>query len=120
MGFLSPAPPRTLCNVVETSIGKVFWPGGSNSKARVWLMEDRSTVICVAGPDGVNRIIFEGIVGVTYNRAAKETVVTLGEEQTVVIDARGCGCGMGAVGSAGPIEGPYDVQRVRADWYVVV
>lgn len=120
MGFLSPPPERTQCSVVETGIGKVFWPGGQNSKARLWMMEDRTAVICIAGPDGVNRIEFSGIVAAVMSPSKKETTVTLEDGGQIVLDARGCGCGMGAIGSAGPVPGSYDVNRVRADWYSTV
>lgn len=120
MGFFAPPEPRTLTMVVETGIGSVFWPGGQNSKARLWLMEGNVAIICVNAPDGgVNRISFEGVVSAVYVRSQQETTVLLGDGSQIVLDARGCGCSMGAVGSAGPVEGPYEIVRVRADWYTV-
>lgn len=121
MGFLAPAPPRTPVTIVETGAGKVFWPGGQSAKSRIWIMADRSVVICVAAPGGgINRIVFEDIESAVLNRPTHTTLITLEDQRTVTLDARGCGCGMGAVGSAGPIEGPYEVQRQRADWYTIL
>jgi hypothetical protein len=128
MGFTGEAPPREQVLTVATVNGRVSALGEQFPKARVWLLEDRSVVLCVpdrAAPGRVRRVAYGPVVSAAWDKRAKALSVTvaLGEdmgEGTITVDARGCGCGMGAAGNAGPTAGKFDVVRVRTpEWYTV-
>jgi len=128
MGFTGEAPPREQVLTVATVNGRVQALGESFPKARVWLLEDRSLVLCVPdreAPGRVRRVAYGPVVSASWAAKQKALSVTveLGEDTgvgVITVDARGCGCGMGAAGNAGPTAGKFDVVRVRTpDWYTV-
>lgn len=124
MGFSGPAPVRDQILTVATLNGSAQILGRSHPKARVWLLEDRSLVVCLpdrTAPGRVRRESLGEVAQAVWNERTKILLATLSGGGTVTVNARGCGCGMGAVGSAGPTESKhFDVVRVRQpDWYVL-
>lgn len=86
-------------------------------KCRVFVMEDHSVVLITPGDGGLVRQSFEA-VGAGFERATQTLTVHLSSGQTLTVFGKGCGCGMGAVGNAGPTEDPYRLSKVRApEWY---
>lgn len=125
MGFMRSSPERPTVETVATASGRVTvldgeTQVGSWAKARLWVMADRQAVL-VTSSDGreVSRAVYE--VETAHNdRRRRELVVETTSGQLLVASTAGCGCGMGVVGSAGPIDGPYRVVRVRApEWFEV-
>ena len=109
---------------VATVNGSIGGDLGTHPKARVWLLEDRTLVLCVpdkTAPGRVRRQRYDGAVRAArwQNRSKLLTVELTGDSSpTVTVNAKGCGCGMGAAGNAGPEPGAYDVVRVRQpEWY---
>lgn len=96
-------------------VGEQMWP-----KARLWVLEDRTIVAIVPG-DSISEVeritIGEAVSGVL---ARGEATFTLsGSDETVQFRERTCGsCGMGAVGSAGPVEGKWRMERIRLPEWV--
>jgi hypothetical protein len=124
MGFTGTAPPRQQVLTVATVNGSVRALGETYPKARVWLLEDRTVVLCVpdrTAPGRVRRESYNGAVESAHWAArSKQLTITLGGGETVAVNAKGCGCGMGAAGNAGPTAGAYDVVKVRQpEWYTV-
>jgi hypothetical protein len=154
MGFLL-REPLTEVRAVAAMNGRVNLYGQSFDKARVWLLEDRTAVICSAGVDGIERrkvfvrqarhLTRDKMLVADVVREMRHTtlaafaaslppgaiaiddsgapVVELppGDAGRLLVDTRGCGCGYGAVGTAGPIEGPFEMVRVREpDWLETV
>jgi hypothetical protein len=124
MGFTGTRPPRVQVLTVATVNGSVTALGRQHPKARVWLLEDRTVVLCIpdkTAPGRVRRETYAAAVSHArwQNRSKLLTVTLLGEAGgTIVVNAKGCGCGMGAAGNAGPTAEAYDVVRVRQpEWY---
>lgn len=128
MGFMRTAPERPTVETVATASGKVtllnseagtqvaHWP-----KARLWILADRTAVV-VWSPDGktVERTAHD-VVASSHDRRARMMTVQTTAGLTITAPTGGCGCGMGVVGSAGPVEGPYKVVRIRTpDWHEVI
>ena len=111
---------RPTIEVVASGKGRLVSPSGArHPKARLWVLADRTAVVCLPDGNGVRRVTVE-VESSVFNRAA-ETLVVLAAEGEFSLDMRGCGCGMGAVGNAGPIDGSYRVERVRApEWHEVI
>lgn len=127
MGFMNPAVERTLISTVATASGKVTAVNTETgatmhtwAKARLWLLADRTAVV-VSSVDGktVQRATYE-VLASSHDRRKREMLVVTSGLETLVASTAGCGCGMGIVGSAGPVEGQYRTARVRTpDWHVV-
>lgn len=121
MGFIDAAP-REQVHTVATLAGRATLGSTSWPKARVYLLEDRQAVLIVPDPDNrgkVVRIPFD-VTTSTWD-AREKSLVMLTQDGELAVDGKGCGCGMGAVGSAGPVEGRHDLIRVRApEWHVVL
>lgn len=122
MGFLVSSTGHEV-RVVHTVAGKLWLRGEHHPKARVWLLEDREAVLAIparqSGGSPVERIV-ERLTGSEWSGGRKLLTATLEDGGELRLDGRGCGCNMGAVGSAGPVEGQYHIVRVRTpDWHVV-
>ena len=133
-GFTGTAPPREQIPTVATVNGSVRLTLGEQHqrvlpKARLWLLEDAALVLCVpdkTAPGRVRRERYEWAAAAHWHERSKILTVTLcdldgGAVGTVELNAKGCGCGMGAAGNAGPTESRhFDVVRVRQpEWYTV-
>jgi hypothetical protein len=154
MGFLL-REPLTEIHAVAAMNGRVNLYGQTFDKARVWLLEDRTAVVCSAGVDGIERrkvfvrharhLVRDKMLVADVVREMRHTtldayvaslppgVVAIDDSGTapvelppgdagrLLVDTRGCGCGFGAVGNTGPIEGPFEMVRVREpDWLETV
>ena len=123
MGFLE-APERPQVSVVATSLGSARHRGTTYQKARAWVLEDRMVILCV--PDGnrgagVNRILLGTATRSEWKARSKQLLVYFEDESVLDVNAKGCGCGAGAVGNAGPIAEPHNIARVRPpEWHLVV
>lgn len=129
MGFLAPAPVRPTYNVVGTVAGRSTLNGAVHPRSRLWVLEDRTAVLCLPGEArrDVERLTFD-VISSSWDASTKLLSV-LGtpsgdpeaEPVTITADGNGCGCGLGAVGNAGPVAGKYEVQRVRnPPWHSVL
>lgn len=106
---------------VYTAPGRVTFGTTVYPKARLWVLEDHRVVIVVPGPEGrgVERIE-AGNAAFLRRTAARQMTADLESEQKLVIEEADCACGMGAAGSAGPVEGRWKIERVRApEWYIL-
>lgn len=135
MGFTGQAPPRVVIAAVATLNGSAQVSLGGNGrqhpKARVWLLEDASVVLCIPDKTAPGRVRREHLglaASAHWRERSKLLTVTVRDAEdpaielgTLVVNAKGCGCGMGAAGNAGPTEDKrFDVVRVRQpEWYVV-
>lgn len=121
MGFLQ-APDRVEIGVVATSMGIVTHGGTTYQKGRVWILDDHRLILCVPGPNrtGVTRIEL-GVVAISnWKSRSKQLSVTFENGSTLGVNAKGCGCGAGAVGNAGPVAEPHHISRVRApEWHTI-
>ena len=91
-------------------IGESMW-----AKARLWILEDRSIMAIVPGQNGadVERIPL-GTVEEAVRVRGEVTITLTDSDEPIRFRERTCGsCGMGAVGSAGPVEGKWRMERVR-------
>lgn len=123
MGYLV-AEPRTQVHVIAYAVGKGNFLGESHAKAGLWILADKTGVFVTNDPTlpgGVKRQTFT-IDRVEYHSAQQTYVAYTPAEEQVTLDARGCGCGMGAIQGAGPVEGQYEVimERIPEDWYTVL
>jgi hypothetical protein len=115
MGYLT-AEPTTEVQVVHTALGKL----GAGVKARVWLLADRSVVVCTVDGGVVTRTSHD-VLASQWDRRAKLLTVQLDGGGVLVLDAKGCGCNMGKVANAAPIDGRYHLVRIRTpEWHVIV
>ena len=131
MGFLVAAEPRPVFNVVATVAGKGTVRGRTVPRARLYVLEDRTAVLCLPAESGKGVDRETLLVDTSsWSPSTKMLTVTgyteesLAEEQPLpvvfMVDGRGCGCGLGAVGNAGPVVGKYQIERVRApEWHTV-
>lgn len=129
MGFLTaPDDVRTEFLVVVTARGKLQAQGGAldgaHAKARVFVLEDRTAVVILpdTGPRKLRWYTF-AVDSSTYNAATRKLTVTLADPDAGVltVDGQNCGCGMGAVGNAGPADAPYKLTPVRSpEWHSAV
>jgi len=107
---------------VYTAPGKVTFGTTVYPKARIWVLEDHEVIICTPGPGGrgVTRVAAGPVT--TLRRADRKTVIgELESGDRLTIEEASCACGMGAAGSAGPVEGRWKIERVRApEWYTPV
>lgn len=125
MGWLSPADDdRVEYLIVASNRGKLHLETPENgvemfAKARVFVMEDRT--VAVALPSGEpGKVAWRYFVAAssTYSPPTKMLAVNLENGGILRLDGSGCGCGMGAVGNAGPVDGPYRLTPVRApEWH---
>lgn len=87
-------------------------------------MLDGTFVLCTPSQHtdrDVDRRTYDNILSSTWSEQRKALIINLTDGNTVSMDANGCGCGMGAVGNAGPIEGGYAFNRVDAPpWHTNV
>lgn len=122
MGFLGAAQDtRQEFLVVVSARGKLDLDGEHYGKARVFVLEDRTvTVVTPVKPRGLEWRTYT-VESSTWNPPSKLLTVTFaGDNGGLALDAGGCGCGMGAVGNAGPIDGPYKLVKVRSpEWHTV-
>lgn len=116
MGFRTTTEVRPVINVVVTAAGRITGQPGL-SKVRAWVLDDRTVTLCYATGAAVQRVVIPNVEYATFDRRARRLTVTFDDREPIEIDAKGCApCTMGAVANAGPIAGPYQVERVRADW----
>lgn len=115
MGFQTTSEPRVDVNVVATAQGRISY-GSTNYKGRVWLLDDQTAVICSSQGKNVVRTIVGSISEASFDRRSKMLRIQ-SDSGPITVDAKGCGCNLGVAGNAGPVEGRYQVHRVRADWY---
>lgn len=129
MGFMRTGTDRPTVEVVAIGTGKVSGPW-SGPKGRIWLLGDRTMVLVrpdPTTPGGVIRDCFDVESSIDDRRGKRLVVITTppahlsgGAEARWEVSTAGCGCGMGAVGAVGPIDGPYHTVRVRTpDWHAV-
>jgi hypothetical protein len=128
MGYLV-AEPSVGVEVVTTAAGKVDVAGTRYPKARVWLLADMTAVVCLpvvktsvegVSNGGIERRVLEGVLGSSWSEKTKLLTVNLSNGLSLTVDAKGCGCGMGAVQNAGPVAGRYTLNRVRRpEWHTV-
>lgn len=128
MGFLAPAEQAAEVLTVATAMGKAaLRPGpdaqatGSWPKARVFVLEDRTVVLVTPGPGPrtVERQTYLAEAS-DWNRTTSQLSVVLSDGAVLTVDAKGCGCNMGVVGSAGPTAEAYRLTKVRApEWHTV-
>jgi len=124
MGFLRTGEDnRQEFLVVATARGKLHIDNGETgenyAKARVFVLEDRTAVVIVPD-DSPRKLHWETFVvdSSSYNPATRQLVVALANGSVLTVDGQNCGCGMGAVGNAGPIDGPYKLTPVRnPEWH---
>jgi len=104
---------------VYTAPGKVTTPDSFHLKARIWVLEDRQVILCVPGhPRGVERLHL-GTVSVLRRSAPKALTLEMEDGSSIQVVEANCACGMGAAGSAGPVDGRWKIERVRApEWYI--
>jgi hypothetical protein len=128
MGFMT-AVQRPQVYVVHTSRGRAVLDGFSYPKASVWVLEDGTVILCVPeglepNTKGVSRIqrqVADYAGASTWSPRAKMLTLELDSGETLTMDSRGCGCGLGAVGNAGPVLGPYEIVRVRnPTWFATI
>lgn len=123
MGFLDGGDDdRAEWLVVASARGRVTLGSTVHAKGRVFVMEDRSVVLVLPGEGGrgVRRVEYVALTS-EWHPASKALRVTLSDGHTLSVDASGCGCGMGAVGNAGPSEERYRLTKVRApEWHSIV
>lgn len=128
MGFLAPAQQAPEVLVVATAMGKAnIRPDaespatGAWAKARLFVLEDRTAVLVTPGPGPreVTRTSYL-VAGSDWASASQTLTVVTDDGSIITMDARGCGCNMGMVGSAGPVDGAYRLSKVRApEWHTV-
>lgn len=105
---------------VYTAPGKVTAGAMHYPKARLWVLEDRQVVVCAPEqPRGVLRVQL-GLLTELRRSGPRQHTLTMEDSSTVVIEEASCACGMGRAGSAGPVDGKWKMDRVRApEWYVL-
>lgn len=122
MGFMRTGQDRQTVETVATASGKVSLGATAHwNRARVWVLAERRVVI-VYSPDGnaIERAAYD-VERSRVDRRRRELVVETTDGNTIVASTAGCGCGMGVVGAAGPVDGPYRVVRVRApEWHETI
>lgn len=106
---------------VHTVNGKL-WVGTDHfPKARVWLLDGREAVLCTPGAAGAVERRTEALVASSWDPRTKVLTAETTDGRTIRLDGKGCGCNMGVVGNAGPLDGPYRITRVRTpDWHTVL
>lgn len=120
MGYLTKSLDRQEIQSVFTAAGRVLSsPFGVHAQARIWILADRSVVVCLPeGRRGINRVVYNYVVSSQNNKPLEQVIVDVGETLPIIFSYSGCGCGMGAVGNAGPIAGQYQKVNVRApEWH---
>lgn len=105
---------------VYTAPGKVSVGSVVHPKARLWVLEDRQVVVCVPEhPRGVQRLQLGAAVELRKTSPRQHTLA-MEDGSTVTIEEASCACGMGRAGSAGPVDGKWKMDRVRApEWYIL-
>lgn len=104
---------------VYTAPGALRVHGGdSYAKARIWVLANRDVyIVSGAGGGEVVRTLVGQVASMTKT-AKRQLDITLEDGSTVQLTEASCGCGMGAVSSAGPVEGPWRIERVRTpEWF---
>lgn len=127
MGFLTaPDDTRIEFLVVATARGKLHVDNGETGenipKARVFVLEDRTVTVIRPGT-GKQKLQWASYAVDTshYNAVTRQLTVALADGGVLTVDGQNCGCGMGAVGNAGPIDGPYKLTPVRSpEWHSAV
>jgi hypothetical protein len=130
-------------SVVATAPGSATLMGQNFPKARVWILEDRSAIVCSVGPGGIERrkvfvrhgsfnrqtnrlvaevsqlpIVEESVTADIASADAEPSPPSTEQPLMLIVDASGCNCGMGAVANAGPFDSPYNIIRVRdPEWF---
>lgn len=103
-----------------TAPGKISVGGTLYQKARLWVLEDRQVIIVRNHPSGrgVERIAL-GATTLMTRTGRRSVIAELESGETLSIEEASCACGMGAAGSAGPVEGRWKIERVRRpEWFV--
>lgn len=123
MGFLSKTTTVEV-PVVDSDIGFGSFNGRNYDKTRLWILGDRTAVVCTAATDGktILRETMQIDTGArdTKNERIVVNVVVPGSETTVpfVLDTKGCGCGFGIVSSATPTGESHYLTSIRhPDWW---
>lgn len=123
MGFIDAAPDdRVEYLVVETARGTMRLGVAAYEKARVFVLENRTVVVVLPGPEDPDALSWDtyAVDTANYSPVTKILTVRLADGGELVLDGNGCGCNMGAVGNAGPNGGPYKLTPVRnPEWYTV-
>ncbi len=123
MGFSKTAvDTRVEVPVVVSARGKLTLLGVHHAKARVFVLENKTAVVVLPNPNDRKQLLRTSyeVLGSEWQPAVKLMIVHL-DVGVLMLDANGCGCGMGAVGNAGPTAEPYRLVNVRApDWHTVV
>lgn len=104
---------------VYTAPGKLKVNGENFSKSRIWVLENRDVYAVTRAGNGadVARMML-GKAASMAKTTRRQLDITLEDGSIVQLLESSCGCGMGAVASAGPIEGPWRMRRVRIpDWF---
>lgn len=119
VSFLKSSTGREV-RVVHTVVGKLWVGDEHHPKARVWVLEDRTAVLVLpAAGRGVERRT-EALTASSWDGGRKLLTAVTEDGQDLRLDGRGCGCNMGAVGNAGPVDGRYNIVRVRTpEWHEV-
>ncbi len=129
MGFTKQPAGVAQFNVVGTTAGsaEVLDPDGRvrarHPKARMFVLADRTAVLVtptVGGPArSVDRETFT-VLESSWQRSAAQLTAVTADGAVLVAKSNGCGCGLGAVGNAGPTGSSYRLHRVRApEWHTV-
>lgn len=127
MGFLAPAEPVAEVLTVATALGRATLLEGADGpaigqwpKARVFVLADRTAVLVTPSAENaraVDRQTFD-VEASDWSRSAKVLTVVTSDGQILSVSAKGCGCGMGIVGNAGPTAEAYRLVKVRApEWH---
>lgn len=119
MSFLKSSTGQEV-RVVHTVAGKLWIGDEHHPKARVWLLESQEVVMVLPGTGNAVERRTEPLTASEWSPSGKVLTVTTESGETIRVDGRGCGCNMGVVGSAGPVEGRYHVVRTRTpEWHTV-
>jgi len=121
MGFVNASPDdRVEYLIVASARGKLRIGSVQHAKARLFVLEDRTAVVVLPDPGGGLVWSTYAVDTSSYDPPSETLTVRLADGGELALDARGCGCGMGAVGNAGPVDGPYRLTAVRApEWHTV-
>jgi hypothetical protein len=130
VGFMTKSEPPLEVLTVATAMGKaqLLRPDDDGTmrqveywgKARLFVLEDRTAVLIVGAPGGGIERIVADILESAWVTGSRQLSVVVVDGDVLVLDGQGCGCGMGAIGNAGPVDGAYRLSRVRApEWHTV-
>lgn len=104
---------------VHTAPGRVtFGSDLRNRKSRLWVLEDRTVVVVVAGSTGVPIWETIGNAEKLCRDLRNRTISGTLDSGEFFFREASCACGMGSLGSAGPTPHRWEMFRVRRpDWF---